>query len=138
MANTNDTTVYSLSTRQTKTLNVSRQPLLVYVPFTNEAPNDPVRWAAKRLPSVAAMIHSAEIDTAICYRSPKEQTGASAQFGLLLKDWDDTKQCFRVSVVAVTLRPQKVRGGVIGPQWPNGPMVTPEADAATSEEPNQS
>lgn len=127
--------IYTLSNRQTKTLNVSRQPLLVYLPCPPDVPDDLVRWAAERLPSVSDLIADAKTETAICRPSEKSHTGAATVFGVLRHEWDDSTPCYCVAVVAVTLRPEKVRGGVVGPQWPNGPVTGADEHPSSSEEP---
>ena len=114
--------IYALSNRQTKVLNTSRRPLLLYLPAPPEPPNDLVRWSTDRLPSVAGMIAEASLDVAICRPSVKQSDGPVGAFGFIVDEWEDDQHCFCIPVVAVMVRPQRVRGSVVGPQWPSGPM----------------
>jgi hypothetical protein len=117
--------IFTLSNRQLKTLNESRQPLVIFIPCPPDPPEDLIRWASTCLPSVSGMVVSARLETAICKRPDNQTNGLQTAFGYLLSDWDDDAYCYCISVVSVMLRPQRVRGSIVGPQWPGGPIEQP-------------
>ena len=118
---------FSLSNRQLKTLNTSRQPLLVYLPCPPDPPEDLVKWASARLPSVAAMIASADVDEAIC-QPTRDNSGSNSTFGSLRLDWTDDRPCYIVRVVIVLLKPQRPRGKAVGPMWAIPDMPSDHAE----------
>lgn len=112
---------YELSQRQLTSLNESGRVLRVVIPASPDMPDDLRRWAAERLPSVAALISSVKIIDVVCQpRQSKNEPGMSGLIGSIRDDFDESRFCIIVKVVEVTLTPQNVRGRVPRRQWPGG------------------
>ena len=127
--------IYSLSSRQTKTILVSRQPLLIYIPCPVPIPTDLIAWAKEHLQTQTDLITKVTLETAICEPATRNGNYAVNLFGILRTDWDSSKHCYCIPVVAVLLRTAAIRGGVVGPMWPGVKLESPFDSDATEMQP---
>lgn len=111
--------IYRLSNRQAKELHQRGRPLHLVLPLPpgDREPRDVRRWASERLPDVAGLIAAVEIEEVVCSPSPAED-GPTGAIGAIRRDWREDRPCWCVPVARVRLEPARIRGPVLGPQWP--------------------